>query len=93
MQRSLKALFEHPALEGKLSFFPELDKDENGTWSDESLNAWATLIAIPLLVQWWSVWYPGSEPGGGGYVAQRMLAADRSRSQLFGIRDSLAASR
>ena len=30
---------------------------------------------IPLAVQWWSVWYPGSEPGGGGYVAQRMLAA------------------
>ncbi len=28
-----------------------------------------------LVVQWWSVWYPGSEPGGGGYIAQRMLAA------------------
>lgn len=33
------------------------------------------LLVIPLAVQWWSVWYPGSEPGGGGYVAQRMLAA------------------
>ncbi|MBK1875844.1 sodium:solute symporter family protein [Pelagicoccus mobilis] len=76
---SLKALFEHPALEGKLSFFPEVDKDENGAWSDESLNAWATLITIPLLVQWWSVWYPGSEPGGGGYVAQRMLAAKNEK--------------
>jgi len=30
---------------------------------------------IPLAVQWWSVWYPGAEPGGGGYLAQRMLAA------------------
>ena len=30
---------------------------------------------IPLTIQWWSVWYPGAEPGGGGYVAQRMLAA------------------
>lgn len=34
-----------------------------------------TLLIIPLAVQWWSVWYPGAEPGGGGYIAQRMLAA------------------
>ena len=33
------------------------------------------LFIIPLAVQWWSSWYPGSEPGGGGYIAQRMLAA------------------
>ena len=33
------------------------------------------LLIIPLAVQWWSVWYPGAEPGGGGYIAQRMLAA------------------
>ncbi|MEO9894225.1 sodium:solute symporter family protein [Aurantibacter sp.] len=34
-----------------------------------------TLLIIPLAVQWWSSWYPGGEPGGGGYIAQRMLAA------------------
>jgi len=34
-----------------------------------------TLFIIPIAVQWWSSWYPGGEPGGGGYVAQRMLAA------------------
>lgn len=34
-----------------------------------------TLFIIPLAVQWWSTWYPGAEPGGGGYIAQRMLAA------------------
>ena len=34
-----------------------------------------TLLIIPLAVQWWSSWYPGAEPGGGGYIAQRMLAA------------------
>lgn len=34
-----------------------------------------TLFVIPLAVQWWSAWYPGAEPGGGGYIAQRMLAA------------------
>ncbi len=33
------------------------------------------LLIVPLAVQWWSVWYPGAEPGGGGYIAQRMLAA------------------
>jgi Na+/proline symporter len=33
------------------------------------------IFLIPLLVQWWSVWYPGAEPGGGGYIAQRMFAA------------------
>ncbi len=38
-------------------------------------NALITLFIIPLAVQWWSSWYPGAEPGGGGYIAQRMLAA------------------
>ena len=43
-----------------------------------------TLLIIPLTVQWWSVWYPGSEPGGGSYVAQRMLAARTERDALAG---------
>ena len=34
-----------------------------------------SLLIVPLAIQWWSVWYPGAEPGGGGYIAQRMLAA------------------
>ncbi len=33
------------------------------------------LLIVPLAIQWWSAWYPGAEPGGGGYIAQRMLAA------------------
>jgi len=41
------------------------------------------LMIIPLTVQWWSVWYPGAEPGGGSYVAQRMLAA-KSEKDAFG---------
>ncbi|HET9029224.1 MAG TPA: sodium:solute symporter family protein [Candidatus Aquilonibacter sp.] len=48
---------------------------------------WKTTLAIfviPLTVQWWSVWYPGSEPGGGSYVAQRMLAAKTENDSLFG---------
>lgn len=50
-------------------------------------NNWAltaTVFVIPLTVQWWSVWYPGAEPGGGSYVAQRMLAAKTEADALGG---------
>lgn len=51
---------------GKLTnFLPDFSDTEN----------LIPLLIIPLAVQWWSVWYPGAEPGGGGYIAQRMLAA------------------
>ncbi len=43
---------------------------------------WETLIAVfllPLCIQWWATYYPGSEPGGGGYVVQRVLAARDER--------------
>jgi solute:Na+ symporter, SSS family len=43
-----------------------------------------TVLVIPLTVQWWSVWYPGSEPGGGSYVAQRILASRSERDALTG---------
>ncbi|MGQ0735536.1 MAG: sodium:solute symporter family protein [Acidobacteriota bacterium] len=42
------------------------------------------LFVVPLAVQWWSTWYPGSEPGGGSYIAQRMLAARRERDAMAG---------
>jgi Na+/proline symporter len=62
---SLDALFTHPTIQDKLQFFPSIQ--------DPSL--FVTILIIPIAVQWWSVWYPGAEPGGGGYIAQRMLAA------------------
>lgn len=61
----LDGLLNHPNLEGKLAFLPD--------FSDR--NAWVPVLLIPLAIQWWSSWYPGAEPGGGGYIAQRMLAA------------------
>ena len=61
----LAGLMSHEIVRTKLSMFPD--------WRDPELVL--SLFLIPLLVQWWSVWYPGSEPGGGGYIAQRMLAA------------------
>jgi Na+/proline symporter len=50
-----------------------------GDWS----LALAVMI-VPLTIQWWSVWYPGAEPGGGSYIAQRMLAARSEKDALGG---------
>jgi solute:Na+ symporter, SSS family len=61
----LQGLFTHPDVAGKLSLLPDFSD-----WRTAS-----TVFIIPIAVQWWSTWYPGAEPGGGGYVAQRMLAA------------------
>ncbi|MEO6865842.1 MAG: sugar phosphate nucleotidyltransferase [Gemmatimonadaceae bacterium] len=41
-----------------------------------------TVLVIPLTIQWWSVWYPGAEPGGGSYIAQRILASKNERHAL-----------
>ncbi len=43
-----------------------------------------SVLVLPLTVLWWSVWYPGSEPGGGSYIAQRMLAARSERDSITG---------
>ncbi len=43
-----------------------------------------SVLIVPLTVQWWSVWYPGAEPGGGSYIAQRMLAARSEKDALGG---------
>ncbi|MGH9793550.1 MAG: sodium:solute symporter family protein [Candidatus Acidiferrales bacterium] len=43
-----------------------------------------SVLVIPLTVQWWSVWYPGSEPGGGSYVAQRILASKNEAHAMGG---------
>jgi Na+/proline symporter len=48
-------------------------------------NNWDLLLAVfimPLAVQWWAVWYPGAEPGGGSYIAQRMLASKSEKDAL-----------
>ncbi|MGO9242163.1 MAG: sodium:solute symporter family protein [Bryobacteraceae bacterium] len=50
-------------------------------------NNWELAVAvfiIPLTVQWWAVWYPGAEPGGGSYIAQRMLASKSEKDALGG---------
>ncbi len=61
----LTRLMEHPNVSDKLSLIPSISQPE----------LFVSIFLIPIAVQWWAVWYPGAEPGGGGYVAQRMLAA------------------
>jgi len=51
-------------------------------------NNWDLAVAVfimPIAVQWWSVWYPGAEPGGGSYIAQRMLAAKSERDSMGAV--------
>jgi SSS family solute:Na+ symporter len=51
-------------------------------------NTWDIAVAVfimPIAIQWWAVWYPGSEPGGGSYIAQRMLASKSEKDSLGGV--------
>ncbi|MFK7904925.1 MAG: sodium:solute symporter family protein [Chitinophagales bacterium] len=68
----LTNLLNHPNLAGKLNLMPDFN----------NMNVLLPLFIIPLAVQWWSVWYPGAEPGGGGYIAQRMLAAKDEKNAM-----------
>ena len=70
---SLETLLTHPNVVNKLNFIPSLDQRE----------LLITLFVLPIAVQWWSVWYPGAEPGGGGYVAQRMLSAKDEKNAVW----------
>ena len=51
-------------------------------------NTWDIAVAVfimPIAVQWWAVWYPGAEPGGGSYIAQRMLASKSEKDSLGSV--------
>ncbi len=71
----LQNLLAHPDVASKLSFLPDFS----------NMEVALAVFIIPLAVQWWSVWYPGSEPGGGGYAAQRMLAAKSERDATAAV--------
>jgi len=43
------------------------------------------VFIMPIAVQWWAVWYPGAEPGGGSYIAQRMLASKSEKDALGAV--------
>lgn len=63
------------------NFFPSINDDASATGTALTLTVGAFLARIG--VQWWSSWYPGAEPGGGGYVAQRMLSAKSEDDAVY----------
>lgn len=66
------ALLSNKVVQTKLDIIPDLN----------DTGSLVPLLIIPLAVQWWSSWYPGAEPGGGGYIAQRMLSAKDERHAI-----------
>ena len=68
----LSNLISHVNVSDKLALIPDL--------SDP--NAWVPVLLVPLAVQWWASYYPGAEPGGGGYIAQRMFSAKDEKNAV-----------
>ncbi|MBT3180541.1 MAG: Na+:solute symporter [Candidatus Marinimicrobia bacterium] len=68
----LSNLISHENVVDKLALIPDL--------SDP--NAWVPILLVPLAVQWWASYYPGAEPGGGGYIAQRMFSAKDEKNAV-----------
>jgi solute:Na+ symporter, SSS family len=69
---SLSNLLSHEVVSTKLNFLPD--------FSDP--NMYIPLFIMPIAIQWWATWYPGAEPGGGGYIAQRMLSAKDEKNAM-----------
>ena len=69
----LGVMLSHSNVIDKLNFFP----------SSGDTDQLLIVLIIPLAVQWWAVWYPGAEPGGGGYIAQRMLSARDEKNAIY----------
>lgn len=69
---SLNNLLTHDVVATKLNFMPD--------FSDP--NMYIPLFIMPIAIQWWATWYPGAEPGGGGYIAQRMLSAKDEKNAI-----------
>lgn len=67
----LAALVKNPVVQTKMSMLPD--------FSSVGAEALLGVFILPLVIQWWSTYYPGAEPGGGGYVVQRILAAKSER--------------
>ena len=68
----MKNLLAHPNIQDKISLFPNFSEPDH----------WIPILFVPLAVQWWASYYPGAEPGGGGYIAQRMFSAKDESSAI-----------
>ena len=68
----LSELLTHNNVIDKLALIPDLSNPD----------VWVPVLLVPLAVQWWASYYPGSEPGGGGYIAQRMFSAKDEKNAV-----------
>ncbi len=68
----LSELLMHNNVVDKLALIPDLSNPD----------VWVPVLLVPLAVQWWASYYPGSEPGGGGYIAQRMFSAKDEKNAV-----------
>ena len=75
---TLAGLFKNPAVAEKMRLFPALS---GADWKSTLM----TIFILPVAVQWWATWYPGAEPGGGGYIAQRMLSAKDEKNAVGAV--------
>lgn len=76
----MQGLLDHQVVQAKQAMMPAMN------WSDpEARELLISVLLVPLAIQWWSVWYPGAEPGGGGYLAQRMLAAKNENHAMGAV--------
>jgi len=69
----IQNLIQHPNVKDKISLLPDFSNPD----------IWVPTLFIPLAVQWWASYYPGAEPGGGGYIAQRMLSAKNETNAVW----------
>lgn len=69
---SLSNLLAHEVVASKLDFIPDFTDP----------NVYIPIFILPIAIQWWATWYPGAEPGGGGYIAQRMLSAKDEKNAI-----------
>ena len=75
---TLGGLFKNPVVAEKMRLFPALS---GADWKSTLM----TIFILPVAVQWWATWYPGAEPGGGGYIAQRMLSAKDEKNAVGAV--------
>ncbi len=69
---SLSNLLANEVVATKLNFLPDFSNP----------NVYVPIFILPIAIQWWATWYPGAEPGGGGYIAQRMLSAKDEKNAI-----------
>ncbi len=76
---------QRPEVGGLAGLVAKIPTETMAFLPDSSNSAvFLSVLILPLTVQWWSVWYPGAEPGGGSYIAQRMLASKSEKDALVG---------